>query len=121
MSLIGALPDAARRALETWDPLTAAQEALAERNELSLPPARRSIQLAGPKTAMTLALSVSVEGQRLERHGEATVSATKDGALLLVRRRAAQSIIDALRARQVELSREGDEGFRMRVDGPLNL
>ena len=121
VSLVGALPDAARRALETWDPLTAAQEALAERNELGLPPARRSIQLTGPQHAITLALSVSVEGERLERHREATVSSTKDGALLLVRRRSAQSIIDALRVRQVELSRDGDEGFRMRIDGPLNL
>jgi primosomal protein N' (replication factor Y) len=119
--LVGALPDAARRAIETWDPLTCAREALAERNELSLPPARRSIQITGPRHAITLALSVSVEGERLERHSEATVSPTKDGALLLVTRRAAQSIIDALRARQVELSRDGDEGFRMRVDGPLSV
>jgi len=119
--LVGALPDATRRALETWDPLTAAQEALAERAQLGLPPARRSIQLVGPKHAITLALSVSVEGERLERHQEATVSPIKDGALLLVTRRSAQSIIDALRARQVELSRDGDDGLRMRVDGPLNL
>jgi len=119
--LVGALPDSARRALETWDPLTAAQEALAERKALDLPPARRSIHITGPKHAITLALSVSVEGERLERHREAVVSETKDGALLLVTRRSAQSIIDALRARQVELSKDGDEGFRMRVDGPLSL
>jgi len=121
VSLVGVLPDAARRALETWDPLTAAQEALAERNELGLPPARRSIQLVGPKHAITLALSAPVQGERLERHSEASVSHTKDGVLLLVRRRSAQSIIDALRAVQVKLSRDGDDGFRMRVDGPLNL
>jgi primosomal protein N' (replication factor Y) len=119
--LVGALPDAARRALETWDPVTAAQDALAERAELSLPPARRSVQLVGAKHAISLALSVSVEGERLERHREANVTETKDGALMLVTRRSAQSIIDALRARQVELSKDGDEGFRMRVDGPLNL
>lgn len=119
--LVGALPDSSRRALETWDPLTAAREALEEREALGLPPARRCIELVGPKHAITLALSVSVEGERLERHSEATVSLTKDGALLLVTRRSAQSIIDALRARQVELSKDGDEGFRMRVDGPVNL
>ena len=33
----------------------------------------------------------------------------------------AQSIIDALRQRQVQLSKDGDAGFRMRVDGPLSL
>jgi primosomal protein N' (replication factor Y) len=121
MYLVGDLPDAARRALETWDPLSATQEALAERAALELPPARRSIHITGPKHAITLALSVSVEGERLERHSEAIVSETRDGALLLVTRRAAQSIIDALRARQAELSKDGDEGFRMRVDGPVAL
>lgn len=119
--LVGTLPDAARRALETWDPLSAAQDAFAERTELSLPPARRSIQIVGDRPAITLALSVSVEGERLERHREANVAPTKDGALLLVTRRSAQSIIDALRQRQVELSKDGDAGFRMRVDGPLTL
>jgi primosomal protein N' (replication factor Y) len=119
--LVGALPDIARRALETWDPVAAAREALAERDQLSLPPVRRSIQITGTRPAITLALSVSVEGVRLERHPEAHVSTTKDGALLLVTRRSAQSIIDALRARQVELSREGDETFRMRIDGPLSI
>ena len=119
--LVGDLPDAARRALETWDPLTAAQDALAERTSLELPPARRSIHITGPKHAITLALSVSVEGERLERHSEVILSETREGALLLVTRRAAQSIIDALRARQVELSKDGDEGFRMRVDGPLAI
>ncbi|MCR6713339.1 MAG: hypothetical protein NVV57_11910 [Demequina sp.] len=121
MYLVGDLPDAARRALETWDPLSATQEALADRTALELPPARRSIHITGPKHAITLALSVSVEGERLERHSEAIVSETRDGALLLVTRRAAQSIIDALRARQAELSKDGDEGFRMRVDGPVAL
>jgi primosomal protein N' (replication factor Y) len=118
---VGALPDAAKRALETWDPVAASSDALAERNELSLPPARRSIQLTGAQHALTLALSVSVEGARLERHPEATLSLNKDGALLLVTRRSAQAIIDALRARQVQLSKDGDEPFRMRVDGPLNV
>ena len=121
VALVGALPDAARRALETWDPVGAADAALAERTELGLPPSRRSVQLSGPKHAITLALSVSVQGERIERHREVTVSPTKDGALLLVTRRSAQAIIDALRLRQVELSRDGDEGFRVRVDGPLNL
>ena len=119
--LVGALPDSARRALETWDPLTAARDALAERAELNLPPVRRSIQLTGPPHALILALSVSVEGERLERHTEAMTSTTKDGALLLVTRRSAQAIIDALRERQVAMSRAGDEPFRMRVDGPLTI
>jgi primosomal protein N' (replication factor Y) len=119
--LVGDLPDVARRALETWDPLSAARDALSERTSLDLPPARRSIHITGPKHAITLALSVSVEGERLERHSEVIVSTVRDGAVLLVTRRAAQSIIDALRARQVDLSRDGDEGFRMRVDGPLAL
>ncbi|MGC4174041.1 MAG: primosomal protein N' [Demequina sp.] len=119
--LVGALPDVARRALETWDPLAAGQETLAERDALDLPPARRSIQLTGTQAAITLALSVSVEGERLNRHHDAQVSPTKDGALMLVTRRSAQAIIDALRARQVELSKDGEEGFRMRIDGPLAL
>lgn len=119
--LVGALPDVARRALETWDPVTASQEALAERKELGLPPARRSIQLVGEPPAITLALSVSVEGARIERHHDVTVSPTKDGALLLVTRRSAQAVIDALRERQQQLSKDGELGFRMRVDGPLTL
>src|SRR4029078_2073384 len=49
--LVGDLLDPARRALETWDPLTAAQDALAERTSLELPPARRSIHITGPKHA----------------------------------------------------------------------
>ena len=119
--LVGALPDVARRAIETWDPVTASHEALEERKDLGLPPARRSIQLAGEPAAITLALSVWVEGARIERHHDVTASPTKDGAVLLVSRRSAQSVIDALRERQQQLSKEGDQGFRMRVDGPFAL
>jgi len=119
--LVGALPDATKRALETWDPLAAAHDALAERTELGLPPARRSIHLTGAPHSITLALSVSVEGARIERHQEVSVAATKEGVLLLVSRRSAQVIIDALRVRQVALSKDGDEPFRMRVDGPLHF
>lgn len=121
MTLVGALPDQARRALETWDPMAAAREALAERTELGLPPARRTILLTGTAPAITLALSVSVEGERIERHRDVSATAVKDGALLLVSRRAAQPVIDTLRAREIELSRQGQDTFRMRVDGPVDV
>ena len=121
MTLVGALPDQARRALETWDPMSATQDALAERTELGLPPARRTIRLTGSAPAITLALSVSVEGERIERNREVSVTGLKDGALLLVSRRAAQSVIDTLRTREIELSRQGQDSFRMRVDGPVDL
>lgn len=119
--LVGALPDAAKRALETWDPIGVADDGLAERAALGLPPTRRSVRLSGSPASITLALSVVVEGERLERHHEALVTPVKDGAIMLITRRAAQTIIDALRQRQVALSREGGDGFRMRVDGPIDV
>ncbi|MFP5360986.1 MAG: hypothetical protein ACLGHM_10885 [Actinomycetes bacterium] len=43
----------------------------------------------------------------------------KDGVFLLVTRRAAQSVVDALRRRQQDLSRAGEGELRLRVDAPL--
>lgn len=119
--VVGELPAAVRDPLVAWTPAEAAADAYAERAELGLPPNRRAIRLWGEPAIITLALSVSVEGERIERHRDVTVAPSAGGVTLLVSRRAAQGVVDTLRRRQQELSRAGDGELRMRVDAPLEL
>lgn len=121
MTLIGDLPPGARSALVTWDPLAAAEESLRERTELALPPATRTLRLTGTEAAVTLALSATIEGERIARHPDVTVARVRDGAVLFASRRIAQHLIDTLRLHEVEMSREGTDSIRLRVDGAVDL
>ncbi len=117
---VGELPPVVRTAMVGWSAAEAAWDAYGERADLALPPMRRSIRLWGEVPVITLALSETVEGERLERHGEVGVVEAKGGVTLLVTRRAAQGVVDALRHRQIALSRSGEGELRMRVDAPLD-
>ncbi|SEI85755.1 hypothetical protein [Demequina mangrovi] len=117
---VGELPGAVREALVGWTAGDAAWDAYAERADLMLPPYRRAIRLWGERPVITLALSETVEGERLERHREVAVVDAKGGATLLVTRRATQAVVDVLRRRQQAFSKAGDGELRMRVDAPLD-
>lgn len=116
---VGQLPPAVRDPMVAWTGAEAAWDAYGERADLGLPPMRRAIRLWGDPAIITLALSERVEGERLERHTEVAIVPAKDGVFLLVTRRAAQSVVDALRRRQQDLSRAGEGELRLRVDAPL--
>ncbi|MDN4482026.1 hypothetical protein [Demequina lignilytica] len=118
---VGDLPPAVRSALVGWGAGEAAVDAYAERADLGLPPNRRAIRLWGEPPVITLATSVPVEGERIERHRDVTVLPAPDGVTLLATRRVAGALVDALRARQQELSRSGEGELRMRVDAPLEV
>ncbi|WP_156160688.1 hypothetical protein [Demequina soli] len=117
---VGELPPAVREALVGWNAAEAAWDAYAERADLALPPYRRAIRLWGERPVITLALSETLEGERLERHRDIAVVDAAGGAILLVTRRAAQGVVDVLRRRQQEFSKAGDGELRMRVDAPLD-
>ncbi|WP_156159083.1 hypothetical protein [Demequina gelatinilytica] len=117
---VGELPPAVREALVGWSAGDSAWEAYVERADLMLPPYRRAIRLWGERPVLTLALSETVEGERLERHRDVAVVEAKGGVTLLVTRRAAQGVVDVLRRRQQEFSKVGDGELRMRVDAPLD-
>jgi primosomal protein N' (replication factor Y) len=118
--VVGDIEPSVRRALETWSPGDLSREAAAERMAFGLPPFRRVIQLEGLDRTLARASAVVVGGIRLEAHPEVTVLSRHDGSCgYLVSRRAAETVIDALRALQVELSASGGKELRMRVDGPL--
>ncbi len=117
---VGELPPIVREALVGWNAAEAAWDAYGERADLALPPYRRAIRLWGEAPVLTLALSETVEGERLERHRDVAVVDAKGGAILLVTRRAAQAVVDTLRRRQQEFSKAGDGELRMRVDAPLD-
>ncbi|WP_152649262.1 hypothetical protein [Demequina flava] len=117
VTVVGALPDAVRRALATWTPADAARDAYAERSELGFPPHRRHIQLFGSPQWVDAALARAgvTDGQ-----AKATVIPREDGASALITRGAAQKAVDAFREVQREASKERGE-LRMRVDGPLGF
>ncbi|WP_062520497.1 hypothetical protein [Demequina silvatica] len=117
---VGELPPAVREAMVSWGAAEAAWDAYGERADLALPPFRRAIRLWGDTPVLTLALSETVEGERLERHRDVAVVDAKGGVILLATRRAAQGVVDTLRRRQQEFSKSGDGDLRMRVDAPLD-
>ncbi|WP_061965868.1 hypothetical protein [Demequina aurantiaca] len=121
VTLVGDLPDAVRQAIVSWTPGDAARDAYTERAGLGLPPARRTLAITGDDAALTLALSVAVEGERIERHPDITVVPSRDGVTLLMSRRVTAATVDAVRSVQVELSKSGDGELRLRVDGPLEV
>lgn len=121
VTLVGELPDAVRQAIVSWTPGDAARDAYTERASLGLPPARRTLAVTGDDAALTLALSVAVEGERIERHPDITVVASKGGVTLLMSRRVTAATVDAVRAVQLDLSKSGEGELRLRVDGPLEL
>ncbi|WP_062213758.1 hypothetical protein [Demequina oxidasica] len=121
VTLVGDLPDAVRQAIVSWTPGDAAHDAYTERAGLGLPPARRTLAVTGDDAALSLALSVAVEGERIERHPDITVVPTRDGVTLLMSRRVTAAAVDAVRSVQLELSKSGDGELRLRVDGPLEL
>jgi len=118
---VGELPAVVREAMASWGAADAAWDAYAERADLAMPPFRRAIRLWGEPPVITLALSETVEGERLERHQDIAVVDAPDGVTLLVTRRATQAVVDVLRRRQQEFSRTSDGELRMRVDAPLAL
>ncbi|WP_156162305.1 hypothetical protein [Demequina iriomotensis] len=117
---VGELPPAVREALVGWSAGDAAWDAYAERADLALPPSRRAIRLWGERPVITLALSETLEGERLERHRDVAIVPAKGGVSLLVTRRATQGVVDVLRRRQQAFSKAGDGELRMRVDAPLD-
>jgi len=121
VTLVGELPDSVRQALVSWTPGDAARDAYAERASLGLPPARRTLAITGDDAAVTLALSVPVEGERIERHPDITVVPTRDGVTLLMSRRVTPGAVDAVREVQLEISKNGSGELRLRVDGPLEI
>ncbi len=119
--VVGDVEPSVRRALETWSPGTLVKQAAAERAALGLPPFRRVIRLEGEEDVLAKASLLSVGGVRLGSHPEVTAVPSGGGSrTYIVSRRAAESIIDAVRSMQRELSSGGRE-LRMRVDGPLSL
>lgn len=121
VTLVGELPDQVRVALVSWTPGDAARDAYAERASLGLPPARRTLAITGGEAALTLALSVTVEGERIERHPDVTVVPGREGVTLLMSRRITPATVDAVRDVQLELSKAGQDDLRLRVDGPLDV
>lgn len=121
VTLVGDLPDGVRQSIMGWTPGDAAREAYTERASLGLPPARRIVAITGDEAAVSLAVSVTVEGERIERHPDIAVVPSRDGVTLMMTRRVAPATIDAARAVQLELSKTGDGELRLRVDGPLDL
>lgn len=113
VAMVGDVLPYVRRAVQTWDPWTAAQEAYEERQQLGLPPVRRAIRLEGDPRAIDAAR------RTLERVSDATVAPANGGGIVLVSRGKAQEAVDALRALVVERSKAGEAPLRIRVDAPL--
>ena len=111
--LIGDVLPGVRRAVQSWDPWGAAEEAYAERRELGLPPVRRAVRLEGSSRALDAARTA------LEGIGEASVATDAQGVVVLVSRGQAQRVVDTLRALVVERSKAGESPLRMRVDPTL--
>jgi len=121
VTLVGDLPDSVRQAIVSWTPAEASRDAYTERASLGLPPARRTLALTGNDAALTLALSVTVEGERIERHPDITIVPAREGVTLLMSRRVTAATVDAVRSVQLELSKTGGGELRLRVDGPLEV
>ncbi|WP_430866768.1 hypothetical protein [Demequina aurantiaca] len=121
VTLVGDLPDEVRHAIVSWAPGDAARDAYTERASLGLPPARRTLSVVGDDASLTLALSVPVEGERIERHPDITVVPSRDGVTLLMSRRVTAATVDAVRSVQLEMSKSGEGELRLRVDGPLEV
>jgi primosomal protein N' (replication factor Y) len=113
VTLIGEVLPAVRRAVQSWDPWSAAMDAYAERKQLGLPPMRRAIRLEGSPRALDAAR------RTLEGLGDTMFAPDADGAVVLVSRGRAQAVVDALRSLVVERSKAGESPLRMRVDPPL--
>ncbi|WP_062377944.1 hypothetical protein [Demequina pelophila] len=124
---VGELPPSVREAMVAWDAGSAGEAAYAERADLGLPPARRSIRLEGTPEVVARALDLPIGGAQggrassLRDHPEVDVLDAPDGARLLTSRGAAQSVVDALRALQRQLSQTREGELRMRVDAPFDL
>ncbi len=117
--VVGRLPDPVAKCAATWTADAWAADAYAERAALGLPPARRVVAVAGTTAALDAAREAPVEGRALAGHPDVRVVPADDGLSLLVTRRVAQSVVDALRALQVERSRAGEGDLHLRVDGPF--
>ncbi len=118
--VVGSLPEPVIRCISTWSPSAWASEAYAERENLGLPPARRVIEVEGSSVALRAAGEVPVGGTTLaEFPGAREVTGRSGERVFLATRRDTQTIVDALRALQIERSRVGHGDLRIRVDGPL--
>lgn len=115
VTVVGDVPDMVRRALSSWNPVEAARDDYAERQEIGLPPHRRHIRLTGDDAWVTAALRRAGVEDGKDR---ATVVTRPDGASVLVTRGSAAAVVEACREVQQEASKAGGD-LRLRVDGPL--
>jgi primosomal protein N' (replication factor Y) len=113
VTLVGDVLPSVRRALQAWDPWTAAVDAYEERRELGLPPVRRALRLDGAPDALDAAR------RALAPLRDATLAVDPGGATVLVSRGDAQRAVDALRELVVARSKAGESPLRLRVDAPL--
>lgn len=118
--VVGDLPDAARRSLSAWSPTLAAAEVMAERRELRFPPFRRLVDVEGATEREVREVAVGA-GTLSELPG-VDVAPLPDGRVrVLVVRSAARAVVEALRLVQMRRSHEGQDAWRLRVDGPLRV
>jgi primosomal protein N' (replication factor Y) len=118
--VVGNLPEPVIRCVSTWSPSAWASEAYAERESLGLPPARRVIEVEGSSAALRAAGELLVGGTTLAELPSAREVTGRSGErVFLSARRDTQTIVDALRALQIDRSRSGHGDLRIRVDGPL--
>lgn len=116
LTVVGELPDALVRSLETWTPGELARGALLERKNLGLPPETRFVLVTGDAPGLA-ALAPLVSDTPSAGVREIPASAGSRG--FLCTRRAAPSFVEALREIQKHLSQTGGGVLRLRVDGPL--
>lgn len=109
VSVVGDVPDGVRRALAAWDGATLAEEDLAQRAALGLPPHRRSLRLDGPADAIAAAREAWAPL-------EADVSPDAEGAWVLASRAHMQGVVDAVRAVVVDRSARSLAPLYLRVD-----
>jgi primosomal protein N' (replication factor Y) len=120
VTVVGALPETAARRLSTWSPADWAADAYSERSELGLPPVRRVVEIEGSAAALVAAIALVDGPHAVTPSAEIRQASESGGArVYLVTRRATQTVVDALRALQVERSRGGHADLRLHVDGSL--
>jgi len=109
VSVVGELPEAVRRALVTWDGWETGAQDLAQRQQLGLPPHRRSARLEGPPDAVD-AFVVAAKGLSYD------LSRDAEGAWVLSSRGVMPALVSAARAVAVARSAASAPPLFLRVD-----
>ncbi len=121
VSLVGDLPPAVARGVASWAPADLSGELYRERAEIGLPPFRRVVAVEGSEPILAGVGAATVNGVAIADHPHvATVPSAPGTRTLLCSRGSTQSVVDALRGLQRELSAQGAGELRMHVDGPLD-